>query len=113
MKPVLSEYDWQCIQSAKQMIEADIVLHYSIPEIAAEVGINDNKLKIGFKQKYNKGLYEYLKEKRLQKAAALLKENNKPIHKIAATVGYADASTFIHAFKKAYRITPAKFRKKN
>ena len=52
----------------------------------------------------------YLKQIRLQKARKLLTETNLMIEEIAAQCGFSDSNYFIKCFRRAYKITPNKFR---
>lgn len=52
----------------------------------------------------------YLKQIRLQKARKLLIESNLMIEDIATQCGFSDSNYFIKCFRRAYNITPNKFR---
>jgi AraC-like DNA-binding protein/mannose-6-phosphate isomerase-like protein (cupin superfamily) len=52
----------------------------------------------------------YLKQVRLQKARALLRESNRQIEEISSLCGFADSNYFIRCFRQAYGTTPNKFR---
>jgi len=52
----------------------------------------------------------YLKQVRLQKARALLRESNLQVDEISSACGFADSNYFIKCFRQAYGTTPNKFR---
>lgn len=52
----------------------------------------------------------YLKQVRLQKARALLRESNRQVDEIASACGFNDSNYFIKCFRSAYGTTPNKFR---
>jgi AraC-like DNA-binding protein len=52
----------------------------------------------------------YLRQIRLQKARAMLRESNRQISEISSLCGFNDSSFFIKCFKGAYEITPNMFR---
>lgn len=54
---------------------------------------------------------EVVKEERMKKAKALLKESSKNVETIAAEVGYENVEHFNRLFKKSYGITPIQYRK--
>ena len=64
-----------------------------------------------FKEIYGLSIYAYLKEKRIQKAAELLRETNHEIGKIAGMVGYDNASKFSNSFKSIMGINPSEYKK--
>ena len=73
--------------------------------------ISATNLKKYFKEIYGLSIYAYLKEKRIQKAAELLRETNHEIGKIAGMVGYDNASKFSNSFKSIMGINPSEYKK--
>ncbi|MCF6462146.1 helix-turn-helix domain-containing protein, partial [Clostridium sp. Cult1] len=53
---------------------------------------------------------ELLQEKRLSKAAELLKSTNLPISETIQSIGYENLTYFYKIFKKKYNTTPKKYR---
>ena len=100
-----------CIYTARNLIEKHLEWHYTIPEIAKQVGINELKLKKGFKQVFGMALFEFLTNSRMEKARTLLTEKRKPLKQIARLTGYKHTSNFITAFTKKYNQSPTDFRK--
>lgn len=92
------------------MIDADTSVHYSIELIAEKVGIGKTKLKIGFKEYFKMGLFTYLREKRMLKAAELLKNSNKTIKEISKATGFKYYSNFLSAFTAYHGLPPSKYR---
>jgi AraC-like DNA-binding protein len=64
-----------------------------------------------FKAKHGIDFTGYLKELRLQKAASLLREETFSVSKIAAMVGYKDASRFNEYFRDKFGVTPSIYRR--
>lgn len=52
----------------------------------------------------------YLKQIRLQKARALLRESSRQVEEISTLCGFSDSNYFIKCFREAYGATPNKFR---
>ena len=107
----LNANDIDCLNTAKDLIEKHLDRHYTIPEIAKEVGINEMRLKKGFKQAFGMGILEFLTNARMEKAKLLLAEKRKSIKQIARSAGYKHISNFSTAFKRKYEQSPADFRK--
>ncbi len=107
-----SSEEINALYGAKLWIDAHIDRHYTIEEIAREVGLNRRKLGTGFKDLFGMGLYAYLLEERLQGAKKQLAASRKPIKEIAKNAGYHSTSNFSIAFKKKFGETPGAFRKK-
>ena len=56
----------------------------------------------------------YLTARRMEKAVALLSENHSmPITSIASRCGFAECSSFTHAFRRFYGISPVQYREKH
>jgi len=108
---MLTDYDIECLEKARALIEKNSSLHHSIDSIAQQVGMSATRLKAGFKQHYGSGLYTYLRQQRMQLALELLADRNKTIKAIAKTTGFRHTSNFTHAFKKAFGVTPGEKRR--
>ncbi|MEO6231774.1 MAG: AraC family transcriptional regulator [Ferruginibacter sp.] len=109
----LSKYDMECLAKVKDIIDKDYSVHHNIDTLAYHAGIGTTKLKKGFKNTYGLGIYQYLKEQRLQQAMRAIKEGNKTIKQIAKDSGFRHANNFIAAFKQRFGITPGKVKKED
>lgn len=106
-----SEYDMECIEKAKKIIDADISRHLSISFIAATTGIGTTKLKKGFKDLYGIGLFGYLRRQRMIQAEKLVITTNKTIKEISKISGFLHRANFITSFSSYYGVSPARYRK--
>lgn len=106
----LSPHDIECIYKAKQIIDQDSSVHFHISDLAQKVGVGSTKLKSGFKLMYGMGLYEYLKEERLQKAMLMLSGTDKTIKQISKAIGFKHTRNFITAVKKRFGNSPGKLK---
>lgn len=85
--------------------------HFSLVQLSGFLGVSDAYLMRLFHRETGKPFREYLRELRMTAAAAaLVKQNAKPIKQIALEYGYRDVSNFRRDFKKVHVITPNKFR---
>ncbi|HVU56037.1 MAG TPA: AraC family transcriptional regulator [Puia sp.] len=107
-----NHYEMDSIQAARDMIRKNIRYHFVIREIAQKVGMNEFKLKNGFRELFGNGVYEYLRSERMQVARQLLNDSGRSIKEIASLTGYRSVNSFIKAFKKMYGVTPGDFRKR-
>lgn len=65
-----------------------------------------------FMQYLNTTPHQYILNKRIEKASALLKETDIPINEIASELGFQNYSSFYLAFKRVTNETPESFRNK-
>jgi AraC family transcriptional activator of pyochelin receptor len=103
-------YDVPAIELAKSLIEKDPVNHLNIPILADRAGINEFKLKQGFRELFQTSPYQYRLQLCLMKAKQLLEETDDTIDQIASKVGFETYNGFSTAFKKAFHIAPTEYR---
>jgi len=98
------------IHEAREILLSHINNPPSIQDLAKQVGINDKKLKYGFKEVYNQTVYGCLFDYKMNMARQLLQETEKTINEVALECGYEYASHFSTAFKRKYGISPKMFK---
>ncbi len=82
----------------------------SLESVAASVHKTAAYVSRVFKNELGCNFTDYLTEKRMRRAAELLKEPDGKVYLIAEQCGYADTSNFIRVFKKFYGISPVEYR---
>lgn len=78
----------------------------SLSQIARTVGINEYKLKRGFKEVFHTTVFGYLTEQRLLMARQYLQDTQKTAAEISFELGYATPQHFNNVFKKRFGLTP-------
>nr|WP_321255686.1 AraC family transcriptional regulator [uncultured Pseudodesulfovibrio sp.] len=101
--------DVERIRSAKDILVKDLDAPPSLTELAACAGLNEKKLKIGFRQVFGTSVFGFFREHRLQKAHELLRQGNLNVTETAYAIGYQSLSHFSRAFKKRFGILPKDF----
>lgn len=103
----LHQYDIDKIREAREYLLLNMEHPLTVIELSHKVGINDFKLKKGFKQLYGVTIFDFLLEARMEKARKLLSETNTPVHEVAFATGYKNVSSFTAAFKKKVGYPPS------
>lgn len=103
--------DLKRIHGAKAILLKDIQEPPTIARLARLAGINEFKLKQGFKQAFNTTVFGCLQQHRMKTAHNLLRNTSKNISEVASEVGYTNVSHFINAYRKQFGITPGVFKK--
>jgi len=103
-------YDVPALEFAKSLIDRDPISHIHIPMLADKAGINEFKLKLGFRELFQTSPYQYRLRLCLERAKALLEDTDDTIDQIAAKVGFDTYNGFSTAFKKAFSIAPTEYR---
>ncbi len=97
------------IKLAKEFIMKNMTQPPSIKELAKEVGLNEYRLKVGFKEVYGNTVFGYLLDHKLEHARNLLDSGDYKVNEVAYAIGYTNPSHFISAFKKKFGVTPKKY----
>jgi len=91
-------------------------LHTELPSLK-QLGLihrtNRTKLKEGFKKIYGTTIPRFHMQKRLEKAALLIRSTELPFSIIAQKCGFKDHSHFSKNFRRQYGQTPSVYRKEN
>jgi AraC-like DNA-binding protein len=95
---------------AKKLVEQNIKMPYSLIELSRKTGLNDFKLKKGFRALFGNTVFGYLGELRMDTAYKML-QRGKSVGEVAETVGYKNAHHFTAAFKKRFDLLPSKLDK--
>lgn len=104
--------DIEKIHEARRLLIVDLNQSPTIPELSRNIGINECKLKYGFKEVYNKTIHQYLFEHKMNLARKLLLDTGCTIFEIADKCGYNEPSHFSNAFKRKFGVNPKDFRNK-
>ena len=83
----------------------------TIEELAHRYPINPTTMKTVFKEVYGSSLAAHMKEHRMERAAALLRETDLSVAEIAGQVGYESQSKFTAAFKEQFGQLPKEYRR--
>lgn len=101
--------DLERIQQASHVLNQNLNAPPSLMALARQVGLNDYKLKLGFRQQFGTTVFGYSQAKRLQHARQLLAAQDLSIPGVAQSVGYASPTSFTAAFKRRFGLSPKAF----
>ncbi len=108
----LSSADREKLQGVKEYIDKNFLNPASLESLTRDFGLNEFKLKSGFKKMFDTSPIRYLQSKRLVFALSLLRDTNKSIKEISHEIGYSHAANFTNAFVKKFGRAPEKYRVK-
>ncbi len=106
-----STFDKEAIVRARDFVRENVTSPPSLSEVAREVGINEYKLKYGFKEMFGIPIFNYLQNERLNLATQMLRDSTLQISNIATELGYASPQHFSNIYKKKMGTSPSKVRK--
>lgn len=112
--PFLKDEDSvKCVKKAKDILIEMYTHPPTLSQLARQVGLNEFKLKTGFKDVYGNTVFGFVLDYKLETARGMLDSHQHKINEIAFHIGYSNPSHFISAFKKKYGITPKQYTKEN
>lgn len=97
------------IKLAKEFLMKNMSHPPSLKDLAREVGLNEYRLKVGFKEVYGNTVYGYLLDHKLDHSRSLLDSGKYKVNEVAYALGYTNPSHYITAFKKKFGLTPKKY----
>ncbi len=106
---LVDEENVRKIRKAKEIILNQMSEPPTLQALSAEIGLNINKLKEGFKQLYGDTVYGYLLDHKMNEARSMLNSKQFNVNEISLKLGYSTSSHFIAAFKKKFGTTPKKY----
>ena len=84
-----------------------------VSDLAKKCLLSESAFRKRFREIFGQTPGEYVTEKRLTKAAELLKSTDIPITTIASELGFYDNAYFYKLFKNKYKVTPSRYRDKD
>jgi AraC-like DNA-binding protein len=102
----LNAEDIERIHYASEILLAQLDQPPSLMELARMVGINDNKLKVGFKQVFNTTVFGYLHDCRMERSRQMLAAGKLTVTETAKAVGFANRGYFAASFRRKFGVNP-------
>jgi AraC-like DNA-binding protein len=99
------------VKKTLDYIEVNLLKEINWKKIVAHVGASESVINRKFQKEIEKTTFQYIKDRKLEEASRLLKTRKYNVAEVANILGHEDVSSFIDAFKKKFKTTPAKFLK--
>ncbi len=109
---ILSQLFSPTTYTFKQIIEANLFSQLTIEELAEQNNLSVSSFKREFAKIYHDTPANYIKAKKLEKAAGLLQLSDQRITEIAFECGFNDLANFTKSFTSKYSISPTNYRQK-
>ncbi len=98
--------DIEKLYEARELLVADLSRAPTLSELSRKIGLNEFKLKSGFKNEFNTTIHGYFQFARMQKARDLIEQGKHNVSQVAWEMGYVNVSHFISAYRKIFGINP-------
>lgn len=99
------------LHEAHDVLNKEFPTPPTIPALARRIGLNETKLKTGFKALFSCTIAEFVRKRRMERACQLMRQSSMPISHVADAVGYEHQNSFTVAFKAHFGVLPKDFRK--
>jgi AraC-like DNA-binding protein len=94
------------LHAIKEYITLNFHQPFTIISLARQAGINQMKLKEGFKELFETTIFGYLHEIRMKEAKRLLVDERLYVGEVADRIGYKHPHHFTAAFKRKFGVLP-------
>ncbi len=112
-RAMFSASQMRIAEQVEELLSEDLRRTWTLAELAERFSISETSLKMYFKSVYGQTIASYLRQKRMRKAAELLRDKGlkRSILDIALEVGYENQSKFAAAFKNEFGASPLEYKK--
>ena len=105
----LSSRDVELVHQAGEILVQSMEDPPSVISLAKAVGLNETKLKKGFRVLFGSTVFGYLRKQRMMHARDLLSGGDVTVCQAASAVGYVNASHFSKSFMNAFGVLPGSY----
>lgn len=98
------------LRRARDFLETSLSQTPRLDDVAAQAGLSRAHLARTFRRAFGCSVGTYLRRRRLDRAAIMLRDTDRPISEVATTNGFYDQSHFTGAFRRWIGCPPGAFR---
>jgi AraC family transcriptional regulator, transcriptional activator of the genes for pyochelin and ferripyochelin receptors len=102
----LRAQDTERIRAAAELLVSRMESPPTLRALAREVGMNEQKLKAGFREVFGMTAFAYLQQRRLTRAHELIETGELSVSQVALAVGYAHFGYFAASFRARFGVHP-------
>ncbi|WP_235206656.1 helix-turn-helix transcriptional regulator [Paenibacillus tyrfis] len=109
---MLRRDDISKLRHAHELVQQYFEQPLSIRELSKRVGMNEFKLKKGFRELFGMTIFELVRQQRMEKALWYMEVARLNVGETAVSVGYSNVSNFTTNFRKHYGCNPSDYVKR-
>ena len=95
---------------AKDLVDARYMESIGVDDMARAAGLSRAHFSREFRRTFGESPHSYLLTRRLERAAALLRDTDRPVTEICFTVGLSSLGSFTTSFTRTYGKSPTAYR---
>jgi AraC-like DNA-binding protein len=96
--------------AAKDLADARYFEPLAVTDLARTAGLSPAHFSRQFRQAFGESPHQYLLTRRLERAAALLRNTDWAVTEICLAVGLTSLGSFVTSFRRVYGRTPQQYR---
>lgn len=101
----------RALADTRRYMEEHLDEPLTISTLSRRSCLSATAFKAGFRRLYGLPVHTWLRQRRMERAAELLRSSSLSVLGVAQSVGYGSASQFTAAFRQQYGMPPAQYRK--
>ncbi|MBO9153999.1 helix-turn-helix transcriptional regulator [Chitinophaga sp. GCM10012297] len=109
-RETLSMADMNKVREAREILLHDLHRPPTLGMLAKQTGLNEFKLKNGFKKMFGASVFGYLKSHRLEMARDMIRGGGKSVTEVAYETGYSTLQHFSNEFRKKFGVSPGRLK---
>jgi AraC-like DNA-binding protein len=95
---------------AKDLVDSRYFEPLCVSDLARETGMSPAHFSREFRSAFGEPPHTYLLTRRLERAASLLRNTDRPVTEICFAVGWGSLGSFTTSFRRIYGTSPAAYR---
>jgi AraC-like DNA-binding protein len=95
---------------AKDLADARYLEPLTVADLARAAGLSPAHFSREFRRTFGEAPHQYLLTRRLERAAALLRNTDRSVTEICFAVGLASVGSFVTSFRRVYGVAPLAYR---
>src|SRR6476469_3980548 len=95
---------------ARDLVDACYAQPLDVSDLARAAGLSRAHFSREFRRVFGESPHAYLLTRRLERAAALLRNTDRSVAEICFSVGLRSVGSFTTSFKRAYGVAPSAYR---
>lgn len=97
---------------AKDLADGRFADPLTVADLAGAAGLSPAHFSREFRRAFGESPHQYLLTRRLERAAALLRDSDRPVAEICMAVGAGSLGSFTTSFRRMYGDSPAAYRRR-
>ena len=110
LKPMTPRHPTRHLLRAKDLVDASYRAPLDVPGLARAAHLSPAHFSREFRRAFGETPHQYLLTRRLERAAALLRNTDHSVAEICLEVGLRSVGSFTTSFRRAYGLTPTAYR---